>query len=1549
MVVNLVTKGNLKGYEIKERIGAGGFGVVYRAYQISVGREVALKVILPDFANQPDFIRRFEGEAQIVARLEHPYITPLYDYWRDMDGAYLVMRWLRGGSLSDALQKGKFELRAAALLLDQIADALSLAHRNGIVHRDIKPANILLDDDGNIYITDFGIAKDLNLAESNTLQDSIIGSVDYISPEQAHNQPVTPRTDIYSLGVTMYEVLTGQHPFANMSAVERLYKHINDPLPEITSLDLNVASDINRVIQTATAKNPEHRYPDTLAFAAEFRAAMGFNRMPSDVVESLTPREHEILHLIIDGFSNKDIAQHLTVSLSTVKWHINQIYNKLGVRSRVQAIIRAREMNLIVKPSETFSSLPIPTEDFHPQNPYKGLHAFQSADYRDFFGREKITDRLISRMGETGEYSRFLAVVGPSGSGKSSLVKAGLIPAIWRGDLQGSEKWFVVEMLPGSHPLEELEIGLTKVAANQSHNLREQLLRDKRGLLRTASLILPNDDSQLVLIIDQFEEVFTLIDIESERKAFLDLLHTAVTDSRSRVRVVVTLRADFYDRPLNYPEFGELVHHRLEAVMPLAADELERAILRPAEQVGISFEPGLVSSIVADVNYQPGALPLLQYALTELFERRQGRVLSREAYQSIGGTIGALARQADELYIALNNHERELVRQMFLRLVTLGEGTEDTRRRTPRSELLAIATDSDSMDDIIDNYTSYWLLALDTDPSTRNPIVEVAHEALLREWEQLRVWLNKSREEIKLQRQLAAMAADWSAANREPSYLAHGSRSEQFERWAAETNLVLTPAEREYLTASVTERKRQIAVDQERKTHEARLERRSRNFLLGLVIVFAVAAVIALGLTLFALDQEGQAQVARAASDSNANESQQLALISGAQAALATGDTDLALALSTEVNQRTYASSQAQIMLAQAAYAPGTIRRIQYQDAVTDVVFSPDGHLAASASADKTIYIWKVETGEVLHQLRGHTDGVNTVTFSPDGRTLISASADTTLILWDVKTGAVIRKFLGHKSSANCVAFSPDGQTALSGSDDGMLVLWNVETGKSIQQLSGHTHFVTSVVFHPDGRRVLSGSWDGTMRLWDIETGDTIRIYKAGVGEINRSVFTPDGSKILMASGDTADIFVWDTETGEVIRRLKGHDGTAISLAIHPNGHFALSGAWDDVMILWDLDTGEMLHRFQGHTHGITGLDFSPDGRYALSGALDKTVRLWDLLGGQVVRRFYSQNGQSLQWILQTRFSPDGHYALTSSIDTISVLWNVATGSEIRRFVGRNTTFASDGSTAIFGTGGWYDPARPGSLRFVNPGKAQEFLRLDFADAVRDLVSAPDGKSFAASFTNTDVKLMNATTGSLIRTFDQSASTGVIAFSPDGSLLAGNTDQINVSIWDVHTGRKLSVFKGHTAFFEGITFSPDGRHLLTASFDNSVIVWDVATGNILWQFKDHSASAFKSIYSPDGKLIVSGSADRTLIVWDAERGQMLRRFTGLHTGIYSLAFSPDGNQLLVGYVDGTLELWHVDPTEDLIAWTKANRYIPELTCEQRQLYHLEPLCKKRIA
>ncbi|HWQ13748.1 MAG TPA: serine/threonine-protein kinase, partial [Roseiflexaceae bacterium] len=596
----------IKGYELREQLGVGGYGAVYRAAQPLVGREVAIKVILPQYANQPEFIRRFEIEAQLVARLEHPHIVPLYDYWREPDGAFLVMRWLRGGSLHKRLAGQPWSLAEVGRLLDQIAAALTVAHRHGVIHRDLKPANILLDEDDNAYLADFGIAKDLASGHSTDVS-GVVGSPAYLAPEQIKAEPITPQTDIYSLGVMLYEILTGELPFEGPTPVAMLFQHVHAQAPHLQARRPDLSPALDAVIQRALAKNPAERYPDVMRLVADFRLAVGVSRERSVGSEAAAP------------------APDISTGRQPDLRRTGSIYDT-GV------LFQSPLLDAVVPAVE---------------NPYKGLRAFQEADAGDFFGRDALVDRLLDRLDER-DAPRLLAVVGPSGSGKSSVVRAGVIPALRHGALPGSRHWFFLEMLPGAHPMTELANALLRVAIQTPEDLPQQLARDERGLLHTIQWLLPGGaETELVLTIDQFEEVFTLVQDEAERAHFLNSLLVAATDPHSRMRVIVTLRADFYDRPLLYPGLSEVVSRRTEVVTPLTPEEVRRAIVEPARRTGVTPEPDLVAAIMADVGEQPGALPLMQYALTELFERRAGRMMTLAAYRESGGVSGALARRAE--------------------------------------------------------------------------------------------------------------------------------------------------------------------------------------------------------------------------------------------------------------------------------------------------------------------------------------------------------------------------------------------------------------------------------------------------------------------------------------------------------------------------------------------------------------------------------------------------------------------------------------------------------------------------------------------------------------------------------------------------------------------------------------------------------------------------------------------------------------------------------------------------------------------------------------
>jgi non-specific serine/threonine protein kinase len=268
-----LTGSEINGYKFADRIGSGGFGAVYRAYQAAVDREVAIKVVLPEFASHPEFVKRFEAEARVVAKLEHPHIVPLHDFWQDDSGAYLVMRWLRGGSLREQLDHGSLSLEEISHILDQITDALDAAHEHGVIHRDLKPENILLDDRGDAYLTDFGIAKDL-AAPALTAEDQVMGSAAYLAPEQAKAEPVSPQTDLYALGLILYELLTSTHPFPEMTLVQLVHKHLNEPLPSLSITRPDLPKELDDVIQRATAKEARDRFPNAQSFKSAFNAAV---------------------------------------------------------------------------------------------------------------------------------------------------------------------------------------------------------------------------------------------------------------------------------------------------------------------------------------------------------------------------------------------------------------------------------------------------------------------------------------------------------------------------------------------------------------------------------------------------------------------------------------------------------------------------------------------------------------------------------------------------------------------------------------------------------------------------------------------------------------------------------------------------------------------------------------------------------------------------------------------------------------------------------------------------------------------------------------------------------------------------------------------------------------------------------------------------------------------------------------------------------------------------------------------------------------------------
>jgi basic membrane lipoprotein Med (substrate-binding protein (PBP1-ABC) superfamily)/DNA-binding SARP family transcriptional activator len=481
-------------------------------------------------------------------------------------------------------------------------------------------------------------------------------------------------------------------------------------------------------------------------------------------------------------------------------------------------------------------------------NPFKGLRAFQESDAEDFFGRERLVAQVVTRLTDGG---RLVALVGPSGSGKSSVARAGVVPALRKGAVPGSERWLVASMVPGTHPFAELEAALLRSTIDAPDSLDAQLADPTLGILRAALRLLP-EDTRLVLVIDQFEELFTLVDDEQDRRRFLDNLVAAIDDSQGRVLVVLTLRADAYHRPLAYGEFAARLGPGVINVLPLTTDELEEAAEQPAARRSVAFEPALLAELLTDVIGEPGALPVFQYALTELFDRRDDDRLTLSAYHSMGGVRGALSRRADDLYHRLTLDEQEAARQLFLRLVTIADGEQWGRRRVPASEIVAMDVDVVTMESVIDQFGRHRFLAFDRDHGTGAPTVEVAHEALLSEWDRLRGWIEEGRLDITRCAALAAALAEWNEAQQDSDYLLGGNRLADYERWRASTSMRLTTAEQEYLDASVVRRDVAAAAESARVAREAGLARRARRRWWALVAVVGTLAVAAVAVLMFA-------------------------------------------------------------------------------------------------------------------------------------------------------------------------------------------------------------------------------------------------------------------------------------------------------------------------------------------------------------------------------------------------------------------------------------------------------------------------------------------------------------------------------------------------------------------------------------------------------------------------------------------------------------------------------------------------------------------------
>ncbi|HYV01181.1 MAG TPA: hypothetical protein VEM93_02410, partial [Actinomycetota bacterium] len=793
--------------------------------------------------------------------------------------------------------------------------------------------------------------------------------------------------------------------------------------------------------------------------------------------------------------------------------------------------------------------------------------------------------------------------------------------------------------------------------------------------------LLAPSEAEVVLIVDQFEETFTLCADEREREQFLDSLRVATVDPESRLRVVLTLRADFYDRPLTYPRFGELLAASTEAVPPLTPDELEQAIRKPAEQVGVSAEPGLVAEMIAEVAHQLGALPLLQYALTELFERRDDDRMTLGAHRELGGVAAALSARADRILETTDPRGRRAIKQVFLKLVTLGEGTQDTRRRVLRSELDALEVDPAAIDGVLDAFGRHRFITFDRDPATREPTVEIAHEALLTAWGRLRSWIEDAREDLRQERRLARAAAEWRGSDRDPSFLMRGARLEQLAAWDAATDLAIGQPERAYLKASLDQRDRERAEEEERRAREVRMERRSRTRLRALVAVFAMAALVAGTLSVVAKNQseragrEARRATARelaSAAVANLDVDPERSILLAIQAVDETRSVDgTVLPEAEEALHRAVTASRvvltvrdlggkldwspAGVFVTEGPELSGMIdirdastgeqmRRFKGHDGeVTGVAFSSDGSKLATTGVDGWLKVWDPSTGDLLASLSGNENAFSP-SFSADGSLVAAAWGDTTVQVLDTGTSGVVWNRHVPRNGDTDIALSPDGRYLATVGDRSGFVL-NLDTGERDFELKGA--FGPRISWSPDRRYIASTGIDGTPRVWDAKTGRLLFTLPGHVGFVVSLAWSPHPS---MKGSD-------ELVTG-------GTDGVAKVWSIRPDGNRVMAGG--AAVKIWDLGPNGDAEWANIRSRGPA--EFLPDERVVAPGVDATALAVWDARTGRNIRTI----ARAPFDIFTLDVSPDGRYVAAATYENYDCppresagVWDMATGKHV--------------------------------------------------------------------------------------------------------------------------------------------------------------------------------------------------------------------------------------------------------------------------------------------